>query len=54
MILARQDNLLVQRNWTGLLLSPGEKTGERDPGNKVILLQSSSCKRRAYLLSLKL
>ena len=38
MLLARQDNLLVQGNWTGLLLSPGEKTGERDPVNKVILL----------------
>ena len=53
-LLARQDNLLVQGNWTGLLFSPGEKTGERDPGNKVILLQSSSCKQHAHLLSLKL
>lgn len=37
-LLARQDNLLVQGNWTGLLLSPGEKKGERDHGNKVVLL----------------
>lgn len=53
-LLARQEDLLVQGNWTGLLFSPGEKTGERDPGNKVILLQSSSCKQHAHLLSLKL